>query len=158
MRWYCHMATLITPAVLPAALRLHITGANGGRTTSPCTLIPECSSIVVKVDKEEGCISVGRYSGVPRGLLISVRRSSCKRCRVTATPGRGYVLLLSGEIPRVTSYEKGLPGHRKRSADGTEWEPDPLLMDERFVAVHAKGKGMIVFSCLSSTRGRCQTC
>jgi 7,8-dihydropterin-6-yl-methyl-4-(beta-D-ribofuranosyl)aminobenzene 5'-phosphate synthase len=56
---------------------------------------------------------------------------------------------LSGEIPRVTGYEKGLPGHRKRSADGARWEPDPWLMDERFVAIHVHGKGIIVFSACS---------
>ncbi len=56
---------------------------------------------------------------------------------------------LSGEIPRVTPYEKGLPGHLKRSADGKSWEPDPWLMDERYVAAHVKGKGAIVFTACS---------
>jgi len=56
---------------------------------------------------------------------------------------------LSGEIPRVTPYEKGLPGHLKRAADGKAWEPDPWLMDERYLAVHVKGKGAIVFTACS---------
>jgi 7,8-dihydropterin-6-yl-methyl-4-(beta-D-ribofuranosyl)aminobenzene 5'-phosphate synthase len=56
---------------------------------------------------------------------------------------------LSGEIPRVTSYEKGLPGHYKRNADDTDWEPDPLLLDERFLAVNVRDKGIIVFSACS---------
>ena len=56
---------------------------------------------------------------------------------------------LSGEIPRVTSYEKGFPGHMKRSADGKSWEPDPWLMDERYLAVNVKGKGIVVFSMCS---------
>ena len=56
---------------------------------------------------------------------------------------------LSGEIPRVTPYERGLPGHVKRSADGKSWEPDPLLMDERYVAAHVKGKGAVVFTACS---------
>ncbi len=56
---------------------------------------------------------------------------------------------LSGEIPRVTPYEKGLPGHLKRTADGKSWEPDPWIMDERYVAVHVKGKGAIVFTACS---------
>ena len=56
---------------------------------------------------------------------------------------------LSGEIPRVTPYEKGLPGHLKRAADGKSWEPDPWLMDERYVAAHVKGKGAIVFTACS---------
>jgi len=56
---------------------------------------------------------------------------------------------LSGEIPRVTSYERGYPGHFKRAADGRSWEPDPWLMDERYVAVHVKGKGIIVLTACS---------
>ncbi len=56
---------------------------------------------------------------------------------------------LSGEIPRVTPYEKGLPGHLKRSADGSAWEPDPWIMDERYVAAHVKGKGAVVFTACS---------
>lgn len=56
---------------------------------------------------------------------------------------------VSGEIPRVTPYETGFPGHVRRSADGQSWEPDPLIMDERFVAVHVKDKGQFVFSACS---------
>lgn len=56
---------------------------------------------------------------------------------------------LSGEIPRVTRYEAGVPNHLTRSADGTSWEPDPLIMDERFVSVHVKNKGQFVFSACS---------
>ena len=56
---------------------------------------------------------------------------------------------VSGEIPRLTKYEAGLPGHLRRSADGRSWEPDPLLMDERFISVHVKNKGQFVFSACS---------
>lgn len=55
---------------------------------------------------------------------------------------------LSGEIPRVTSYEKGLVGQVCRTADG-DWQDDPLILDERFVAVHVAGKGVIVFTACS---------
>lgn len=56
---------------------------------------------------------------------------------------------ISGEIPRVTAYEKGLAGQVCRPVDGAPWEPDPLLMDERFLAVHVRGKGLVVFSACS---------
>lgn len=56
---------------------------------------------------------------------------------------------VSGEIPRETPYETGLPGHMRSSADGASWEPDPLVMDERFVSVNVKGKGQFVFSACS---------
>lgn len=56
---------------------------------------------------------------------------------------------LSGDIPRVTSYEHGMPRHMKKSADGASWEPDPLIMDERYLAVHVRDKGVIVFTACS---------
>ena len=56
---------------------------------------------------------------------------------------------LSGEIPRITPYEKGLPGHFRRNAGDTDWEPDPWLRDERFLAVKVRDKGIIVFSACS---------
>ena len=56
---------------------------------------------------------------------------------------------VSGEIPRITAYEKGLAGQVCRPYDGAPWEPDPLLMDERFLAVHVRDKGMVVFSACS---------
>jgi 7,8-dihydropterin-6-yl-methyl-4-(beta-D-ribofuranosyl)aminobenzene 5'-phosphate synthase len=61
----------------------------------------------------------------------------------------GDVFYVSGEVPRVTRYETGLPGHVTRSADGQTWEPDPLIIDERFVSVHVKGRGQFVFSACS---------
>ena len=61
----------------------------------------------------------------------------------------GGAFYISGEIPRLTKYEAGLPGHVRRSADGKAWEPDPLLMDERFISVHVKDKGQFIFSACS---------
>jgi 7,8-dihydropterin-6-yl-methyl-4-(beta-D-ribofuranosyl)aminobenzene 5'-phosphate synthase len=37
----------------------------------------------------------------------------------------------------------------KRAADGKSWEPDPLIMDERYLAVHVKKKGIVVFTACS---------
>lgn len=56
---------------------------------------------------------------------------------------------VSGEIPRVTPYETGLPGQHRLTDDGDAWEPDELLMDERCVAFHVKGKGLVVLSACS---------
>ncbi len=56
---------------------------------------------------------------------------------------------LSGEIPRVTSFEKGRPDHLCRKSADRSWEPDPLLMDERYLAVNVRDKGLIVFSACS---------
>ena len=56
---------------------------------------------------------------------------------------------VSGEIPRVTPYERGLPPHVRLAPDGNSWEPDPLILDERYVAAHVKGKGIVVFTACS---------
>lgn len=56
---------------------------------------------------------------------------------------------LSGEIPRRTAYERGLPNHVRLAEDGVTWEPDPLIMDERFLAVRVRDKGLIVFTACS---------
>jgi len=56
---------------------------------------------------------------------------------------------VSGEIPRVTEYERGLPGHVARDSQDVEWQPDPYIMDERFVAVHVRDRGLVVFSACS---------
>jgi 7,8-dihydropterin-6-yl-methyl-4-(beta-D-ribofuranosyl)aminobenzene 5'-phosphate synthase len=54
---------------------------------------------------------------------------------------------VSGEIPRVTSFEQGLPFHYARTASG--WEADPWIIDERWLAVSVAGKGLIVFTACS---------
>jgi 7,8-dihydropterin-6-yl-methyl-4-(beta-D-ribofuranosyl)aminobenzene 5'-phosphate synthase len=64
----------------------------------------------------------------------------------TCLDGRFFV---SGEIPRITSYEQGLAGQVCRPTDGADWIPDPLVTDERFLAVHVRGKGLVVFSACS---------
>ncbi len=53
----------------------------------------------------------------------------------------------SGAIDRVTSYETGLVGHH--SFRGEQGEPDPLIMDERFVAAYVPGRGVTVLSACS---------
>ena len=53
----------------------------------------------------------------------------------------------SGLIDRVTDYETGLAGHHTRSGD--TWAPDPLILDERFLAAHVHGRGVSVLSACS---------
>lgn len=53
----------------------------------------------------------------------------------------------SGAIDRVTDYETGLDGHH--TFRGDSGEPDPLIMDERFVAASVRGRGVTVFSACS---------
>jgi 7,8-dihydropterin-6-yl-methyl-4-(beta-D-ribofuranosyl)aminobenzene 5'-phosphate synthase len=53
----------------------------------------------------------------------------------------------SGLIDRVTDYETGLLGHHTRSGD--TWMPDPLILDERFLAARVRGRGVSVLSACS---------
>jgi 7,8-dihydropterin-6-yl-methyl-4-(beta-D-ribofuranosyl)aminobenzene 5'-phosphate synthase len=56
---------------------------------------------------------------------------------------------VSGEIPRVTPFERGLPGQYRKTLDGNGWELDELIMDERFIAVNVARKGLVVFTACS---------
>ncbi len=53
----------------------------------------------------------------------------------------------SGAIDRVTKYETGLAGHHSFRGEGGA--PDPLIMDERFVAACVAGRGVTVLSACS---------
>ncbi len=53
---------------------------------------------------------------------------------------------VSGEVPRVTAYEKGFDQNMHRIAVDAPWEPEPLILDERFLAVHVRDKGLVIFS------------
>jgi 7,8-dihydropterin-6-yl-methyl-4-(beta-D-ribofuranosyl)aminobenzene 5'-phosphate synthase len=54
---------------------------------------------------------------------------------------------VSGEIERVTSYEAGFVGHHT-VRDGHA-VPDPLILDERFLAARVRGRGVSVLSSCS---------
>jgi 7,8-dihydropterin-6-yl-methyl-4-(beta-D-ribofuranosyl)aminobenzene 5'-phosphate synthase len=56
---------------------------------------------------------------------------------------------LSGEIPRLSAFEKGRIDHLSRTSPEAPWQPDPLLMDERMLVARVLGLGLIVFSACS---------
>jgi len=58
----------------------------------------------------------------------------------------GDAFFVSAEIPRVSAYERGLADHLWQPDAPDEWAPDPLIMDERFVAVHVRDKGLVVLT------------
>ena len=96
--------------------------------------------------RPDGQLYVNELVPDPERLGAAGARVVSTREPQSIADGAFYV---SGEIPRVTSYEAGVPNHLTRSADGSAWEPDPLIMDERFVAVNVRGKGQFVFSACS---------
>jgi 7,8-dihydropterin-6-yl-methyl-4-(beta-D-ribofuranosyl)aminobenzene 5'-phosphate synthase len=93
----------------------------------------------------------GRY--LPFKDIPSAEALSDAGATVVNSPAPRLLLddlfFLSGEIPRVTPYERGMPRHMKKSPDGASWEPDPLILDERYVAARIKDKGVIVFTACS---------
>jgi 7,8-dihydropterin-6-yl-methyl-4-(beta-D-ribofuranosyl)aminobenzene 5'-phosphate synthase len=56
---------------------------------------------------------------------------------------------LSGEIPRLSTFEKGRIDHLSRTGPEAPWQPDPLLMDERMLVAHVRDLGLVVFSACS---------
>ena len=85
---------------------------------------------------------------VPRPEKLTSIGATVINSSASQMVGNG-AFFVSGEIPRVTSYENGLPGQVRKSEDGESWEPDTLLMDERFVSVHVKDRGQFIFSACS---------
>ena len=57
------------------------------------------------------------------------------------------LFLSSGVIPRLTSYETGLPGHH--SWRGDQVTLDPGIHDERFLAANVRGRGTTVLTACS---------
>jgi 7,8-dihydropterin-6-yl-methyl-4-(beta-D-ribofuranosyl)aminobenzene 5'-phosphate synthase len=56
----------------------------------------------------------------------------------------GDAILVTGEIPRKTDFEKGYP--QQRAFINGVWQPDPMVWDDRALAVNVKGKGLVVIS------------
>ena len=54
------------------------------------------------------------------------------------------MLLVTGEIPRKTNFEKGYQ-HHKVLKNGS-WQPDPSILDDRALIVNLKKKGLVIFS------------
>jgi len=129
-------------AAMPRALQM-ITLANGG-TPVPTYMHPEMfASRAVRNPQ-------GRM--MPMDDIPSQQVLASNGAELIITRDEQSVLsksfYVSGEIPRVTSFERGMPGQHRRGTDG-EWELDELLVDERFVAVHIANKGLFVFTACS---------
>jgi 7,8-dihydropterin-6-yl-methyl-4-(beta-D-ribofuranosyl)aminobenzene 5'-phosphate synthase len=53
-------------------------------------------------------------------------------------------ILVTGEIPRETDFEKGYT--RQRALINGVWQPDPWVWDDRALAVSVKRKGIVIIS------------
>jgi 7,8-dihydropterin-6-yl-methyl-4-(beta-D-ribofuranosyl)aminobenzene 5'-phosphate synthase len=83
-------------------------------------------------------------------LEPTIEASEAAGGRVTAHSEAHLVadlFLASGDIPRQTSYETGLPGHHTWRSDNVT--ADPEIRDERFLTASVRGRGTTVFSACS---------
>ena len=98
-------------------------------------------------------IRLGKDALRPMEDVPSIEALTAHGARVVNTTEAQVVLgasaYVSGEIPRVTSFEQGFKGQHRRTLDGKGWELDEVMRDERFVAVHVAGKGLVVFTACS---------
>ena len=56
-------------------------------------------------------------------------------------------VLITGQVPRETDFEKGLPLQQARTEQG--WEPDTWIWDDQAVVCQVAGKGLVVLSSCS---------
>jgi 7,8-dihydropterin-6-yl-methyl-4-(beta-D-ribofuranosyl)aminobenzene 5'-phosphate synthase len=56
----------------------------------------------------------------------------------------GRSVLITGEVDRVTGFERGFPGHQ--AWRDTNWAPDPLILDDQALIVHVAGRGLVVLT------------
>jgi 7,8-dihydropterin-6-yl-methyl-4-(beta-D-ribofuranosyl)aminobenzene 5'-phosphate synthase len=53
-------------------------------------------------------------------------------------------VLITGEVDRVTGFEKGFAIHQ--AWRGTGWQPDPLILDDQALIANVAGRGLVVLT------------
>ncbi|GAA3623154.1 MBL fold metallo-hydrolase [Microlunatus ginsengisoli] len=53
-------------------------------------------------------------------------------------------VLITGEVPRTTDFERGFAIHQ--ALRNGVWEPDPWILDEQALIVHVEGRGLLVLT------------
>ena len=95
-----------------------------------------------------------RKLAFPTGVEIHLpppSHNDLEREGLTVVEERGPTLLIddevlvSGQVARVTSYEKGFPLQMARS-DGGDWEPDPWTWDDQNIVVNVRDRGLVIVS------------
>ena len=54
-------------------------------------------------------------------------------------------VLITGEVDRTTDYEHGMPPAHQ-AWTGTQWQHDPLVLDDQALVVHLRGHGLTVLT------------
>lgn len=128
---------------IPQALRM-IRAANGGRAV-PLHLHPGMFAERGGRQPDGGVLPMDRVPP-PADWAAMGAEPVLRAAAYTALDGLFWI---SGEIPRRTAYERGLPNQVARASEAEPWTPDPLLMDERCLVLRIRDKGLLVFSACS---------
>ena len=62
------------------------------------------------------------------------------------TPLAAGTALVTGEIPRVTAFEKGLPPNTQYLRQDGEFKHEPLVLDDQALVVNLQGRGLVVLT------------
>lgn len=81
---------------------------------------------------------------LPQLDAIALKKAGAdiRQQKVPSTLAGGY-LLVTGEVERTTSFEKGMQG--MEAMIGGRWAPDPIH-DDQAIVINIKGKGLVVIS------------
>jgi len=67
---------------------------------------------------------------------------------VIEEPGQTLLLdstvLVSGQVERLTAFERGFPIHYAHTESG--WDPDPMIWDDQNLIVNVRDKGLVIVS------------
>jgi 7,8-dihydropterin-6-yl-methyl-4-(beta-D-ribofuranosyl)aminobenzene 5'-phosphate synthase len=55
-----------------------------------------------------------------------------------------HAALITGEVDRTTKFETGFKGHQ--ALHGTQWRPDPLILDDQALVLRLRDQGLVVLS------------
>jgi len=119
-------------------------------------IVEQGGRVTVHVNAEmfnERAIRLGDGKVVPVANVPTPAELEKRGATVVNSPQERLLLdghfYYSGQIPRVTPFEKGRTDHFCRKSPGASWEPDPFLLDERMLVAKVGGLGLIVFSTCS---------
>ena len=90
--------------------------------------INQAGGIIRKVDK---------ISFLPRNVNMQSKKK---------TNQANHRVMITGEIPRVTEFEKGFPLQYKEQDNEINLVPDPLVSDDQALIMNVKNKGLIILT------------
>ncbi|KAH9832331.1 beta-lactamase-like protein [Rhodofomes roseus] len=130
-------------------LRIRTQSASQEASRSPCVVDLHPDRPVARGISVQGKV-IGRLPNDP--TFDEIRELG----GVPETHAEGHVVAdgtvwVSGEIPRVTDFESGLPGAVRwlENEGKPDWVAEEHIMDERYAAIDVAGKGLVLFSACS---------